>query len=227
MNDWIKNILTSMDVAQHRHIVFIMMLLLTINSMSAMDNNVSTVITYSDTTSISHKTDDLISRNLFVEFGGPSLGIGIGYDQRFKPNSVFGFRTGISFTNGSWDDNGWFGYQKNDYTSLEFKGVTLPLEANAIMGKRASKFELGIGATPCILHRHEEHHYGWYDDHRVVVKDGVKLNIFGTLNIGYRLQRKSGFFMRAGLTFVIGDLKYSPIDALLLIPNLSLGYTIK
>ncbi|MDE6380607.1 MAG: hypothetical protein K2L11_09055 [Muribaculaceae bacterium] len=164
-----------------------------------------------------------------MELGGPSFGIGIGYDQRFKANSVFGFRTGLSFTNGSWDDGGWFGaYDGGAYTDVDFKGVTLPLEANAIMGKRASKFELGIGATPCILHRHEVKHSAWHSGYSEThIKDGVRLNIFGTLNIGYRLQRKSGFFLRAGFTFLIGDLKCSPMDGLLLIPNLSLGYTIR
>ncbi len=180
-------------------------------------------------TAVNFKSDDLISRNIFVELGGPSLGVGIGYDQRFKTNSVFGFRAGLSFTNGSWDDSGWFGaYDGAYYTDVDFKGVTIPLEINAIMGKRASKFELGIGATPCILHRHEVKYWGLYpDDSGTEVKDGSRINIFGTLNIGYRLQRKSGFFLRAGLSFLIGDIKCSPIDGLLLIPNLSLGYTIR
>lgn len=178
---------------------------------------------------INHKSDDSISRNIFIEFGGPSLGIGIGYDQRFKPTSVFGFRAGLSFTSGSWDDSGWFGaYDGGSYTKVDFKGVTIPMEVNAIMGKRASKFELGIGATPCILHRHEVKYWGWYPDNSGTdVKDGSRINIFGNLNVGYRLQRKSGFFLRAGLTFLIGDIKCSPIDGLLLIPNISLGYTIR
>ncbi|MDE6291272.1 MAG: hypothetical protein K2M16_07050 [Muribaculaceae bacterium] len=189
----------------------------------------SSTTTSSDSITISHKSGDVISRNLFVEFGGPSFGIGIGYDQRFKPNSVFGFRAGMSFTSGSWDDSGWWGsYNGGAYTDLDFKGVTFPLEINAIMGKRASKFELGIGATPCILHRHEVKYWGWHQEHyESDVKDGVRLNIFGSLNIGYRLQRKSGFFLRAGLTFLIADLKCSPMDGLLLFPNLSLGYTIR
>ena len=219
-----KNILNKLN-----RFVFILMLLLTINSMYADENIVSTSTNSSDSIINQESSCYLISRNLFVEFGGPSFGVGIGYDQRFRPNSVFGFRTGLSFTSGSWDDGGWWGtYDGGEYTDVQFKGVTLPLEANAIMGKRASKFELGIGATPCILHRHEVRYRAWnseYSGNRV--KDGVRLNIFGTLNIGYRLQRKSGFFLRAGFTFLIGDLKCSPMDGLLLIPNLSLGYTIR
>lgn len=182
-----------------------------------------------ETAAVCQKSDDLISRNIFVELGGPTLGVGIGYDQRFKPTSVFGFRTGLSFTNGSWDDSGWFGaYDGGAFTNVDFKGVTIPLEVNAIMGKRASKFELGLGATPCILHRHEVKYWGCYPDNpEPEITDGTRINIFGTLNIGYRLQRKSGFFMRAGLSFVLGDIKCSPIDGLLLIPYISLGYTIR
>lgn len=180
-------------------------------------------------TTVNSKSDDLISRNFFIEFGGPSIGIGIGYDQRFKPTSVFGFSAGLSFTSGSWDDSGWFGaYDRGSYIDIDFKGVTIPLGVNAIFGKRASKFELGLGATPSILHRHEVRYWGLSSDiSSVNVKDGTRINIFGSLNVGYRLQRKSGFFLRAGLTFLIGDLKCSPIDGVLLIPNISLGYTIR
>ena len=168
------------------------------------------------------KSDNVISRNLFVEFGGPSFGIGIGYDQRFKPESALGFRAGIAFTNGSAENGSWSkpNIGLNDHTEVDFKGVTLPFEINGILGNRASKFELGVGATPCILDRAE------WENHRFT-KQGVKLNIFGTLNIGYRLQRKSGFFLRAGITFLLGNLKCSPMDGLFLIPNLSLGYTIR
>lgn len=226
MNNWIKNILVSMAAVLRNRIALLFMLILSFNSVSAMDNEVSSATTSTDSISMSHSSDYAISRNLFVEFGGPSFGVGIGYDQRFRPKSVFGFRAGISFTNGSWDDGGWWGANDGYYTEVDFSGVTFPLEANAIMGNRASKFELGVGATPCILERTERKYYGWHQNHNLD-KHRVRLNILGTLNIGYRLQRKSGFFLRTGLTFLIGDLKCSPMDGLLLIPNLSLGYTIK
>lgn len=205
---------------------FLLMLLMTSINMFASDNNASSSTSVSESFSISAKSDEAISRNLFVEFFGPSLGIGIGYDQRFKPNSVFGFSAGLAFTNGSVDNDGWWGAYDGTYTDIDFKGVTIPLEVNAIMGKRASKFELGIGATPCILKRHEVTYHRWDLDYDQI-KDGTKLNIMGSLNIGYRLQRKSGFFLRAGLSFLIGDIKCSPIDGLLAFPNLSLGYTIR
>ena len=201
--------------------IFIL-LMLTINSLSAMVNIDGSNIEPRDSVTVNLKSDNVISRNLFVEFGGPSFGIGIGYDQRFKPESALGFRAGIAFTNGTAENGSWSkpNIGLKEHIEVDFKGVTLPFEVNGILGNRASKFELGVGATPCILDRAE-----W--ENNSFTKQGVKLNIFGTLNIGYRLQRKSGFFLRAGITFLLGNLKCSPMDGLFLIPNLSLGYTIR
>ena len=200
--------------------IFIL-LMLTINSLLAMVNTDGSSIEPRDSVTVNLKSDNVISRNLFVEFGGPSFGIGIGYDQRFKPESALGFRAGIAFTNGSAENGSWSkpNIGLNEHIEVDFKGVTLPFEFNGILGNRASKFELGIGATPCILERTEWQNHSF--------KEGVKLNIFGTLNIGYRLQRKSGFFLRAGLTFLLGNIKCSPMDGLICSPYLSLGYTIR
>lgn len=215
-----------------KRLTIFIIVMLTTNGLHAVEDNPATAVEPADTIIVNHKPSELISRNLFVEFGGQSLGVGIGYDQRFRPKSVFGFRTGVSFTDGSWDNSGWFGSWDGEttYTSVDFKGVTIPLEVNAILGNRASKFELGIGATPCILHRHETEHWGCRpSESGTNMTVGTKLNIFGTLNIGYRLQRKSGFFLRTGFTFVFGDsdLKYSPVDFMPFFPHLSLGYTIR
>ena len=205
-----------------KRVFFALMLLLTFDSLSAMGNTDGSATGSSDTNAVNNQTDNLISRNFFIEIGGPSLGIGIGYDQRFKHNDTFGFRVGISYTNGSSENGSWskpnIGHLT--HTQVDFKGVTLPLEVNGILGETASKFELGFGATPCILYRTD-----WQDYH--FTNQGVTLNIFGTLNIGYRLQRKSVFFLRAGLTCLLGNLKYSPMDGLFFSPNLCLGYTIR
>lgn len=196
---------------------------------SAQETN-TTPVEQSSTTVVADTTqDELISRNIFVELGGPSIGFGIGYDQRFKPASIFGFRAGLSFTNGSSDNTTWsVTYDNCKGTWVDFKGVTFPLEVNAIMGKRASKFELGAGFTPCILHRHDiRYHGGLYGHSTDEITDGTRLNIFGTINIGYRLQRKSGFFLRAGMTLTLGDLNCSPFDGLVPLSYISLGYTIR
>ncbi len=210
-------------------ITFFLMVLMTINSMTAKNNSADISVSAADSISSNTIYDEAISRNLFVELWGPSLGIGLGYDQRFKADSPFGFRAGISYTNGNADNiEHWDNHVNTYYTYVEFKGVTLPLEANAILGNRASKFELGIGATPCILDRYEIKYsrFGGSPSSSDI-KDGVRLNIFGTMNIGYRLQRKTGFFFRVGVTFMVGGIECSPFDGLLCMPNLSFGYTIR
>lgn len=182
-----------------------------------------------DSTVVKKKVPQGLCRTLFFEFGGPSFGLGLGYDSRFRPGSVLGYRAGISITNGS---NGTvFG----DYRSY-YKGVSIPLELNAIMGKRKSKFEVGIGMIPSIL-RHEEH--GWsyktsvdelghirFDEFKTFHRKKTRIDIMGMLNIGYRYQRQHGFFMRVGLTYLIGDYKCSPIDGAIIMPYIAFGYTI-
>lgn len=173
--------------------------------------------------------------NLYGQFFGNSTGLGIGLDSRFKPQGVLGYSAGVAFTNISWsDDDGLDGcYRSRDVDS---KGLVIPLEVNATMGKRASKFELGIGVTTYLIQRNEV--YGnsepilndegqivginHYNTHKKVFRP----NVIGTLNIGYRLQRKSGFFMKLGVSLLIGDLKCSPIDGVVLLPNICLGCTI-
>lgn len=171
-----------------------------------------------------------LCRTMSVEFYGASLSpVCFNFDSRFRPGSVFGYRVGLAFTNGS---------RTNDFGVhiLDFKGVSFPLEVNAIMGKRKSKFELGIGIVPSILNRVEN---GWeynykenedgYWEFEVIEKfhkHGTHLNILGYMNIGYRYQRQSGFFMRVGFSFLMGDNSCSPIDGLTCAPYIAFGYTI-
>lgn len=167
------------------------------------------------------KTKSQMSHNIFGEILGPSFGVGIGFDSRFKNGTPFGYRVGLSYSDGSYDDN-------QEWRYLKFKGVFIPLEINAIFGRQKSKFEVGLGVTPSILHR--VYTTGrWNPDmaQEYETTRGNRLNILGTINLGYRYQRESGFFMRAGLTLCIGDLKCSPIDGVWPLPNISLGYTLK
>lgn len=167
------------------------------------------------------KEEAQMSHNIFGEIFGPSFGVGVGFDSRFRNGTPFGYRVGLSYIDGSFENN-------VDWRFLEFKGVCVPLEVNAIFGERKSKFEIGVGATPSILHRvYTTSH--WNEDMTIDHKTtrGNKLNILGTFNIGYRYQRERGFFLRAGLTFIAGDLKCSPIDGAWILPNISLGYTLR
>lgn len=172
-----------------------------------------------------------LCRNIFVELFGPStFGVfGLGYDSRFRAGSVFGYRVGVSYINTYESDP--YGF----YYDIYSKGVGFPLEVNAIMGKRKSKFELGIGMIPSIVYRREniwdtnqtkdEFGYPAFDRLTHIEKEGTRINIMGLMNIGYRYQRSHGFFFRTGLTYLIGDYKCSPVDGAYIIPYFGFGYT--
>lgn len=172
--------------------------------------------------------------NFYLQAFGNSTGLGVGFDTRFTPVSRFGYSVGLAYTDIEWD---------NDYTGVEpdrhdvwSKGLVVPLEVNGIFGNRASKFEIGIGAAAYFIHREDSRRYEKtvFNDYgrpygmiySVSESSGFRVNVCGTLSLGYRLQRKSGFFMKLGLTFLIGDFSCSPIDGMIPLPNLCLGYTI-
>lgn len=180
--------------------------------------------------------------NFYGQLFGPTTGIGIGFDSRFKAGGIFGYSGGVAFTNLVWRENQYWGtgtvadFNVID-TETTTKGLCIPLEVNAIFGRRASKFEVGLGVTTYLTTRAVR------KDHWELVRDEVnditeyryyvekwnkkfRPNILGTINIGYRLQRKSGFFMKLGITALVGDIKCSPIDGLEILPNLCFGYTI-
>lgn len=147
--------------------------------------------------------------NLYGQFLGTSTGIGVGLDSRFKVGGILGYSLGVAFTDISWStDDGLDGcYASYD---AESRGISIPFEINAILGKRASKFEIGFGMTAYLVNRDERHYKtiffpseedGVLDFERYSTRKIVFLpNIIGTINIGYRLQRKSGFFMKVGLS---------------------------
>lgn len=121
------------------------------------------------------------------------------YDTRFPGSSVFGWHAGIG------------------YNPFDSGGVSLPVGVNAILGSRASKFEIGVNATP-YLNRDYEYidSYKW--------KCGLAVGA----NIGYRLQRKNGFFFRAGLSPTYGlkdSLDSFGLLFINILPYLSFGYT--
>lgn len=134
-------------------------------------------------------------RNIFVEIGGVSNVIGLAYDSRIRRGSPFGFRAGISFTSG--DDND-FGIPTDHIDSA----VTFPLAFNCILGRRASKFETALGFNPG-AYSCTEVEWGSGGSHRRAASYRERhFTTFGYncfADIGYRLQRRSGFFFRAGL----------------------------
>ncbi len=173
--------------------------------------------------------------NFYGQLFGGSTRVAVGFDSRFKPGGILGYSAGIGFTSISYEDSDGKDWNYT-YMDVDSKGLSIPLEVNAILGNRASKFELGLGMTAFLVSRDELHHDVvffpteqegiWDYTDNSYRRKVFRPNIIGTLNIGYRLQRKSGFFMKLGLTFLIGDIKCSPIDGLARLPNICLGYTI-
>lgn len=205
--------------------IFLSLTLLLVSFLSLSARGGASVSADTVSTSVS-EVRPALSRNVFLEFLGTSLGVGLGFDSRFRAGSPFGYRVGLSYTDGSCSYDA-------DYLDTDFKGVSFPLELNAILGKGKSKFEIGIGATPAILRRIDTRAY-WSGDEETggfwpsyTTTRGTKLNITGTINVGYRYQREEGFFMRIGLTAYIGDYDCSPIDGVLFLPALSIGYTFR
>lgn len=175
--------------------------------------------------------------NIFVMAGGASTGIGVGFDSRFTSGGKLGYSVGISYVDFSFDTyKGFNGVSDGKYIDVYSRGVSVPMEINAIFGRRASKFEVGLGVTPYLIKKDEYitsyfltypngadyPELNWESDR----KSGFKPNFTGTLSIGYRLQRQNGFFMKLGVSFLFGDLRFSPFDGVLVLPGISLGYTI-
>lgn len=171
--------------------------------------------------------------NIFGQLFGPSTVVGVGLDSRFKTGGVLGYSVGLGFTNVSCDNDP--ESLAATYRDVKSCGLSIPLEVNAIFGNRASKFEVGVGLTGFLVHRDElkinavyvpeDGNFSDYVFNREE-KSVFRPNIMGTISLGYRLQRKSGFFMKLGLTFLVGDISCSPIDGLTVLPNICLGYTI-
>lgn len=152
------------------------------------------------------------SKSVYLELAGPSNGIGISYDARFKPLSPWGYRVGLSWT-----------YSKHSgifASSSSLRGYSAPIEVNYLVGKRKHHLEIGVGANLGIYNEHYTV-YSITGEHQTTTEAGtvttyetkrteMKHNTFGYFvygNIGYRYQTTKGFQLRAGISpsFNFGD----------------------
>lgn len=215
-----------------QRILLSLLLLLAVQALRGAENESALYLHEADSdtvaTTVQHQ---VMSRNVFAELFGPSFGVSLGFDSRFRPGSVLGYRVGLGVTSGSVD----YSYN-HEWRDLSFNGVSIPLEINAVLGSGKSKFEAGLGITAFVLRRDEwkvSGYWEWDDEGETISEPessfwhGTRPNILGTINMAYRYQRETGFFMRVGLTAFIGAWSCSPIDGVMVLPCLSLGYTFK
>lgn len=157
------------------------------------------------------------THNVYVNFFEPVINfVSVNYDNRFLRDSVFGWHSGVG------------------YTPINFGGVSLPVGVNAILGSRSSKFEIGVTVTPYLA--------AWKESELVMGMEGDTFykytNYYGPIkwkggvavgvNLGYRLQRKSGFFFRTGFApAVCRDIDPIALALMIFIPYFSFGYTLK
>ena len=158
-------------------------------------------------------------RNVYVELMGASDIAGISFDSRFTPHTPFGYRVGFSLGTGRGLLH--YGVDKNHFA------FGVPLEINAIFGKHASKFEIGIGTNLGVCS------YRWYSatvtgDNEYTMSKSVKSYFYYRMfaNIGYRLQYSNDFMLRVGVTptFPFGGNHYQSLYPGI-VPYVSVGYT--
>lgn len=170
------------------------------------------------------------SHNVYVDFFSSSNIVSVNYDTRFPKSSVLGWRAGIGFSHSCFDgDRGWFGNNR--------PGISLPLGINALFGEGKSKFELGLAITPGLYSFRdsrmvvEEREHGMYKGYEDFGPTRWRGACAVGLDLGYRLQRKSGFLFRVGISRCIDMnsdmISINVLKLLIPIPYLSFGYTFK
>ena len=169
-------------------------------------------------------------QNIYVELFGASNLIGISYDSRIKPGSPFGYRGGISYVHGTSNENLIAGMPLY-YSTEDLYGLAVPLEFNCILGKRKSKFEVGIGVSLGIYST-QKHTYingaVFPVESSYITENHNQFGYYIFSNIGYRYQRKNGFMLRVGVTPAFSFAGANGVTKTpFLYPYLSLGYTFR
>ncbi|MFM9950894.1 MAG: hypothetical protein ACKV1O_23360 [Saprospiraceae bacterium] len=125
-------------------------------------------------------------KNIYVEFLGSNLLVGVNYDMRLRKGRMdgIGFRVGVGGISAS-------GFDQN--TEINLGIVTFPMEFNHVVGKRRSSLVAGVGLLPIYATISGE---GELTDYEYVQAEGFGL-AGGFLTFGYRLQPlRTGFMMQ-------------------------------
>lgn len=153
------------------------------------------------------------SQAIYGELLGPSQGIGFSYDARIKKGARdgFGLRAGLAF--GYAASSNFVAIRildDNVETWNQMFRFAAPLEINYLVGKKASKFEMGLGTVVCADRYTSDNG----------AKPKMSCGLIPYLSLGYRLVTEKGFLLRAGALpiFDFSDKQFS------LYPYLSFGW---
>lgn len=159
-------------------------------------------------------------QSVFFEMGGGS-GLSLNYDRRLAPESPWGVRAGLGF-----------GFTLINGEMLD-RAVVLPLGAYRLVGNHRHSLELGAGMTLGMGWETVKLYYdlpvspalGGHSPWGTSEESDTKPYAIAFLHttIGYRMQPRRGFTLRAGLTPVL-SLLHQDGNALDLVPYLSFGY---
>lgn len=118
-------------------------------------------------------------KNVYGEFLGSHILVGINYDMRLQKGRMdgIGFRAGVGGLSVSGYDQG---------TELRVGLVTFPLEFNHLVGKKRSSLVTGIGLLPVYASFSAD---GELTDYEFIQQEGFAL-VGGFLTMGYRFQPK-------------------------------------
>lgn len=165
--------------------------------------------------------NEMATRSVFVEVGGPSLAYTFNYDFRFDRNTLtsWGLRAGIG------------GFKLSDQSL-----ITLPIQATRLFGKGKHYFEVGGGITFMNYRStYTSYEYTYDPDTGQYIESFMDVTrkdwhfildidktpaMMGTLNFGYRkIPVDGGFTFRANLTPLFNNHGFWPLFA-----GIGLGY---
>ncbi len=143
---------------------------------------------------------------LYVELLGAALFYSLNYDRRIGDIAL---RAGIMY----WSVSSSAIAPDGSLTTASVSWTGIPLSVSYVgIGSKKHSFEIGGGVTI--------HHFGGSVDTLGVSSSGSATKVLGHLILGYRLQpTDTGFFLRAGLTPIIGSGLFLPW------PHVGLGAT--
>lgn len=166
-----------------------------------------------------HKTNNGYHRSLGFDVGAPYGLAGVSYDQRFKPNSKYGFRTGIGY-----------GFE---YTSSFIRGdasdhqISVPFTAYRLFGNGRNNFELGLGMRA--IYENEEY-TELIQEGDVLRLRNKRRNEYGisplTLTTGYRLVTSRRFQLRAGIMSQVLYLQHNGWSANVFYPYVGFSWNL-